>query len=49
MNKGYDKKRLAKKRIRKNYPASIAGKFNYNMVFLIIRSFCGLGFIKDFY
>jgi len=33
MNKGYDEKRLAKKRIRKNYPASDAGKFNYNVVF----------------
>jgi hypothetical protein len=33
MNKVYDEKRLAKKRIRKNYPASDARKFNYNVVF----------------
>jgi hypothetical protein len=33
MNKSYDKKTLVKKRIRKNYPAVDAGKFNYNMVF----------------
>jgi hypothetical protein len=33
MNKGYDEKRLAKKRIIRNYPASDAGKFYYNVVF----------------
>ena len=33
MNKGCEEKRLAKKGIRKNYPASDAGKFNYNVVF----------------